>query len=161
MEKPYERRWDNATESDVSGALAAMESGGNKAAALALAQFFYERLDGGGGELDGEREIAAKAFSPLLHKYMHLVLQRIVVDGWTPEQAMGFRFQRGKPKGNNLCRDVEIAMFVRDARAQDGALSLEGATLEACEKLEVSERTVTRAWSKYGEYLPPKASKDT
>jgi hypothetical protein len=112
MNKPYERKWDNATESDVSGALAAMESGGNKAAALALAQFFYERLDGGDGELDGEREIAVKAFSPLMHKYMHLVLRRIVVDGWTPGQAMGFTARPGRPKTGKEDRDIKIAAFV-------------------------------------------------
>ncbi|GHT96058.1 hypothetical protein FACS1894116_12560 [Betaproteobacteria bacterium] len=130
-------------------ALEVIERGEDKDMALKLAQYFYERLS----DEEGGRITFSHA---LLHKYMHLVLRRMVVGDWSPEQAMGFKSRRrGKPFEDNKERDIDIALYVRDARAQDKNMSFEYAVADACDKFYVSESTVTRACAKYTEYLPP------
>ena len=158
MSKPYERKWDNATKEDVAGALAAMEHAWNKDAARALAanaaralaQFFYERLSDEAGELREDREIMV---SPaLLHKYVHLVLRRIVVEGWTAAQATGFQPRPGRPEADNQDRDIEIAFFVRQAMKTK---SWGDAIATAADEFHKSGKTIEKAYTDYHKYLPP------
>lgn len=110
MENSYKRKWDDVTEKDVWGALSVLKHCHNPKAARSLVEFFYERFDDGDGNL--KDAVTDAMLDAMLHTYVHLVLKRIVADGWTPEQAMGFKRRKGRLKENNQGRDIEIAAYV-------------------------------------------------
>lgn len=99
---PDSRKWDDISDSDLRGALAAVKYGHDPVAARNLIEYFHERM-----------RDCRPLNDLILREYIEHAFARIIEDEKSADVAFGLRLARGEfPRPNTMIRDVQAAAYI-------------------------------------------------
>lgn len=134
------RKWDDVTSDDLLSILTYLAQNFDPELTLKVIELFHERMR---DDLYFDPEI------------LHLLMKRVfalIMDGKSADQAFGLKPMKGRhQRPDTTFRDIRATAIV--ILQQRRGENWENAVMEAAERLNVSERTIQRAYANVREAL--------
>lgn len=142
-----ENNWRDVTVGQLQTELAYLIKSSDPEAAQNLINYFYERFSDIG--LDG----CPQGDIGILCEYMQHVFSKLIIDNYTPAQALGLKLRKGKyPRDIEFERDYKIAAYV-ELQIREGVL-WKDAVGDAANRYfdkDIGDRSVMAAYQKHKE----------